>query len=302
MKIEDIKKYALEHGCEIVKEGIKELVASCDDGNIFLLKNPESRMKVLLRSDELKSISDYLSIPKSIEPSEIKIGKFNLQGPWSRKLEMGKLDRVEIVFNEKDLEKSSLKKISDPMKRIKRANNFPSLYDDDIDPFAIIKKEVNKIGDYLVDKIEDKISIKSNNEVICGKDVVFQRSWNDMDKEKYRFIVKVECRVPILKDTVMEKINHVGGWRIMSETDMLYIKSVVTPSKDAFLTGIKVKSMYGDNRLEFELLDENKIKKKEFLDGFRDIELKGKNEIIDQPVSFKKVVPDFVPFEEKDSS
>jgi hypothetical protein len=79
--------------------------------------------------------------------------------------------------------------------------------------------------------------------------------------------VKVNCKVPAIHGKVLSKIESIGSWHTMSESDRFYIKSIMPPSKDMLLTGIKVFSPLGTDQFEFELVDDDRIKKKNFLEN-----------------------------------
>jgi hypothetical protein len=270
MLIEDIKKHVINHGCNITSETDFSLVASCDDG-ITLVKFPETRLKTLVNVKEIDFLHGILSPPSAIDVAEIGIGNFKKQGTWSRVIKMSGLDTVEYVMTERNMRNINIPLVKKAVKRIDRANKFAQLHDDAIDPFEIVKDEVQIAAKNITSRIEDNIAGKVGGNVICGMKPVFQRSWNEKDRERYHYLVRVRCNVPSLKEKVTKKIDRIGGWRTMSESDLLWIKSILSPSKDSFLTGIKVKSAHGKSQLEFELVDDDKVKNKDFLDNVKKI-------------------------------
>lgn len=271
MNIQDLERHLESTGCEVKEKDQFSLVADCD--GIFFIKKPESRIKVLVHSNILENISDTLTPPKSIKPGEITIGKFSRQGSWSRILKLGNLDEVEFIYGEKELRKINNKAVKKSIDRIERANKFAYMSNHNgMNPISVIKKEVDNISNFLVNKIENKIASKTNNNVICGGKSSLQKSWNKMENERYRFIVKVNCKVPSMLDPVTTKIESIGEWSTHTESDRFYVHSVRPPSGDIFLTGIKVKSRHGEKQLEFEVRDDKTIKQDGFLKDVKEIE------------------------------
>jgi len=277
-------------GCEITDDKTFSMAAKCasPDGDVFLVKDPDSRLKVLSKPANIDEISSTLQFPKNMMPREITIGKFNKQGSWSRVLKLGDLDEVEYVYGENEIRGIANKNIKESIARIDRANKFAFMANHEgIEPLSIVKKEIDKISDVLTNRVESTIADKAGD-VLCGSKQSINKSWNREENDRYRFVVKVNCKVPGIAGKVLSKMESIGGWRTMSESDRFYIKSIM-PTKDVLLTGIKIKSPMGDNQFEFELVDDDRVDKKNFLDGIRSIH---ENVIKqdDSPVDVQKIV------------
>jgi len=267
MDIERVKERAIDLGCEIIDEKKFSITARCA-GNVFLVKNPDARLKVLVKPADIAEISAIVDTPKIARPREITIGKFNKQGAWSRVLKLGDLDEVEYFYGETELRNIKNKSVRDSIGRIDRANKFAYMTNHEgIDPPGIVRKEVDKIADHVTGEVEAEIAKKTDGTVICGSKNALNKSWNSTENDRYRFAVKVNCKVPAIHGKVLSKIESIGSWHTMSESDRFYIKSIMPPSKDMLLTGIKVFSPLGTDQFEFELVDDDRIKKKNFLEN-----------------------------------
>ena len=69
------------------------------------------------------------------------------------------------------------------------------------------------------------------------------------------------------------------------------MKSVTPPSGEIFLTGIKLKSKHGSNQLEFEVIDNKKVKNAKFLEKISEI-ISSEKEIkdSDSPINIGNIV------------
>lgn len=295
MKVSDIKKHAMEQGCSIVEEKPFSLVASCAGGRVFIVKNPESRIKVLVNSNLVESISSMIGNVPGVVPKEITVGNFSKQGEWSRMIKLDNLDKVEFLFGEAELDKSQDETIKKAMRRIKRANTISSLeYGENVEPFKIIRDEVNKISNFLATNIEESIAPKVDENIICASSTFFQKAWNQVESEKYHFSISVNCNIPPLMKKVSKAVERIGNWKTMSESDALFIKSVVSPTRDSFLTGIKIKSPYGEKQFEFELMSEDELKKGDVVKNFEEMSKKESEPISEEPLNIEDLIPAFI--------
>jgi hypothetical protein len=266
MNLLDMKKHAEKLGCEIIKSTTFSMVAKCK-GDTFLVKQPESRIKVLVQSENIDKISSIVDIPPNIKPRDITIGKFNKQGPLSRVFKLENLDEVEFTFGEDELKNSTIKQVKESIERIDRANKFAYIArHDGIDPFKTVQREIDTLSDFITSKIETTIAKKTNNNVICGSKNLLQKSWTKAENDKYWYLLKVSCKIPELSPRVKEKIDNIGEWKTFAESERFYVTSVIPKIKGMFLTGIKISSEHGKNHLEFEVKDNDIIKHKDFID------------------------------------
>jgi hypothetical protein len=288
MDIERLKERIRGIGCEIVEDKTFSVTAKCGD-DVFLVKSPDSRLKVLAKPANIDEISAVLQHPKNVAPREITIGKFNKQGSWSRVLKLGDMDEVEYYYGEDEIRAISSKVVKESIARIDRANKFAYMANHEgIEPVSVVKKELDKISDFLTGHVESSIADKAGD-VICGNKQSINKSWNRAENDRYRFSVKVNCKVPGITGKVLSKIESIGSWRTMSESDRFYVKSIM-PNKDVLLTGVKVKSPFGENQFEFELVDDDRVGKKNFLESIRNIRETTVSNKEEGPVDVQKIV------------
>lgn len=290
MDINDIRKHVESLGCNIVKQTAFSLVSKCGD-DAMIIKEPNARIKVLVNSN-LDPISKFMPIPKNIVPRDISIAKLEMQGTLSRLMKLHNLDEVEYVFGKDDIEKIGTKNIKSSLSRIERANAFTMMPSHDgINPASIVSEEAGNISKILVDGIEEKISTKVGNNVLCGATQIINPAYSDRHKKQYQFLIKVNCKVPAIFEPVTRKVESIGAERMFSESDRFFVKSITPPSGDLFLSGLKLKSQYGENQLEFEVIDNNKIKKKDFLDNIKEIKIADRDiPGGDDPVDIERIV------------
>ncbi len=271
MNITDLKQHVENAGCKIIKSTAFSMEADCGDG-LFVVKEPEARVKALVQATGMEKISSFIPLESKFKPSEISIGRFSKQGPWSKVLKLGDLDEVEYVYKDDDIRDSPVKRVQESINRIDRANKFSYLTSHDgIDPSGTIQDEVASIARLLVSKTEADMAAIAGNNVICGSKNLVRKSWTKAENERFRFFIKVNCKIPAILDPVAEKIENTGNWKTMTESDRFYVKSIVPPSKDAFLTGIKVLSPIGKNLLEFEVIDDAVVKSKDFFKNMKSL-------------------------------
>jgi hypothetical protein len=264
MNITELKKHVETIGCKVTRSTPFSLIAECGDG-ITIIKEPESRLKIFVKMEGIDKISAFMPEP-SVTPRDMTIGKFDKQGPWSKIIKFGNLDEVEYVYGEDEMRKSGIPVVQKSINRIDRANKFAYMNSQGgVDPFNVVKNEVDSMSGLLTREIEDGIASITGNDVICGGKNLIQKSWTTEENEKYRYMIKINCKVPSILSPVTEKLENIGTWKTMSESDRFYIKSVVPPFKDVFVTGIKIKSPVGNDLVEFEAVDESIVKKKDFL-------------------------------------
>ena len=291
MNIEHLKERIRGLGCEILDDKAFSMASKCSssDGDVFLVKDPDSRLKVLSKPANIDEISSFLQYPKNMAPRDITIGKFNKQGSWSRVLKLGDLDEVEYFYGENEIRAINNKEIKESVARIDRANKFAFMANHEgIEPLSIVKKEIDKISDFITNRVESAVADNAGD-VLCGSKQSINKSWNRSENDRYRFAVKVNCKVPGITGKTLSKMESIGSWHTMSESDRFYIKSIM-PNKDVLLTGIKIKSPFGDNQFEFELVDEDRVNKKNFLESIRNIRETNISKQDDSPVDVQKIV------------
>jgi hypothetical protein len=277
-------------GCKVLDHKKFMLVADCN--GTIIVKGPESRVRIIVPTGNLEDIVEMTRPPPDIAPRSVTVGRFSKQGTTSRLIQLGGLDEVEYIFGENELSSMTDERVRDAMNRIERANKFTFMTSHGgIDPPIVIKKEIDTISDLLVNQIEKHVAKKTGNNIICGSKVPIHKSWNTFDNEKYRFSIKVNCKIPAIIDPVTKKIDSIGAWNTISESDRFYVKSIMPSGKDVFLTGLKLKSEHGINQIEFEVIDDKVIKKKGFIDKLNAM-LKNNVNDVSKPVNTNDFLPE----------